>query len=151
MNTESLLLMGLCTSLLLTACAQNRPRSFGISEGRLPPCPGSPNCVSSQSTDEKHWVEPLRYGCSTADAMRRLKKIINSMSGSNIVREEDRYLQAEFRSALFRFIDDVEFYLDADNDIIHVRSASRVGYWDLGVNRRRVEAIRSKLSKLNSS
>jgi uncharacterized protein (DUF1499 family) len=83
--------------------------------------------------------------------MPRLKEIINSMPGSNIVREEDRYLHAEFRSALFRFIDDVEFYLDAENGIIHVRSASRVGYWDLGVHRRRVEAIRSKLSKLNSS
>jgi uncharacterized protein (DUF1499 family) len=83
--------------------------------------------------------------------MPRLKEIINSMPGSNIVREEDRYLHAEFRSALFRFIDDVEFYVDAENGIIHVRSASRVGYWDLGVNRRRVEAIRSKLSKLNSS
>lgn len=151
MNTENLLVTGLFTSLLLTACAQNRPGSMGISKGQLSPCPRSPNCVSSQSTDEKHWIEPLSYHCSTADAMATLKEIVNSMKRSRIVTVDDRYLYAEFRSSLFRFIDDVEFYLDSENCMIHVRSASRVGYWDFGVNRRRVEAIRSKLSKQNSS
>ena len=151
MNIESLLLIGLCTSLLLAACAQNRVSSPGISEGRLMPCPGSPNCVSSQSTDEKHWIEPLSYVCSTEDAMVTLKEIINSMKRSRIVAEEDRYLHAEFRSALFRFVDDVEFYLVSENGIIHVRSASRTGYYDFGVNRRRVELIRSKLSEPGGS
>jgi len=146
MNAENLLLIGLCSSLLLFGCAQNRTRSSGISNGKLLPCPSSPNCVSSQSADEKHRIEPLSYSIPTPEAMTRLKEIIESMKRSRIVAEEDNYLHAEFRSALFGFVDDVEFYLDPENNVIHVRSAARTGYSDFGVNRRRVEVIRSRLS-----
>lgn len=146
MNAENLILIGLCTSLLLVGCAQNRPKSPRICKGHLSPCPSSPNCVSSQSVDEKHRIEPISYGVSTPDAMARLKEIIKSMKRSRIVAEDDSYLHAEFRSVLFGFIDDVEFYLDGEKNIIHVRSASRTGYYDFGVNRKRVELIRSNFA-----
>ena len=145
MNMENLILMSLCISLLVVGCAQNRSTTLGISNGLLQPCPGSPNCVSSQSIDERHRIKPLSYDVSTPDAMARLKEIIHSMKRSKIITEKDNYLHVEFRSALFRFVDDVEFYLDNEENIIHVRSASRTGYYDFGVNRRRVEVIRAKL------
>jgi uncharacterized protein (DUF1499 family) len=146
MNVENLILMSLCIGLLLVGCAQNRTRSSGLRNGQLAPCPSSPNCVSSQSADEKHRIEPLSYDVSTSDVMAQLKEVINSMKRSRIITEEDNYLHSEFRSALFRFVDDVEFYLDNEENIIHVRSASRIGYHDFGVNRKRVELIRSKLA-----
>jgi len=146
MNIENLVLIGLCTSLLLIGCAQNRERNLGINKGQLTPCPDSPNCVSSQSADERHRIEPFNYELPPPDAMAKLKEVISSMERARIVKEQDYYLHAEFRSALFGFVDDVEFYLEPENSIIHVRSASRSGYYDFGVNRRRAEAIRSKLS-----
>jgi uncharacterized protein (DUF1499 family) len=145
-NTESIIIIGICASLFLVGCAQNRSRSIGINDGQLSPCPESPNCVSSQSTDEKHFIDPLIYGIPSSEAMAKLKEIINSMKRSRIVAEEDNYLHSEFRSAIFRFVDDVEFYLDTGNNVIHARSASRTGYYDFGVNRKRIELIRSKLA-----
>ena len=145
MNTGNIILIGICAGLFLVGCARNGSSSLGVNEGQLSPCPESPNCVSSQSTDEKHSIDPLSYGVPASDAMAKLKEIINSMKRSRIVAEEDDYLHAEFRSALFRFVDDVEFCLDSENSIIHVRSASRSGYYDFGVNRKRIELIRSKM------
>jgi uncharacterized protein (DUF1499 family) len=147
MNTETIIIIGICASLFLLGCAQNRSRSIGINDGQLSPCPESPNCVSSQSADEKHSIDPLSYGVPDSDPMAKLKEIISSMKRSRIVAEEDNYLRAEFRSALFRFVDDVEFHLDTDNRVIHVRSASRTGHYDFGVNRKRIELIRSKLAR----
>lgn len=145
MNMENYLLITLCLGLVMVGCAQSRPKNPEMNQGKLSSCPDSPNCVSSQSADEKHWIEPLHYDIPAADAMARLKKVVSSMERNKIVAEEDGYLHVEFKSALFRFVDDVEFELDSENSIIHVRSASRSGYYDFGVNRRRVELIRSKL------
>ena len=77
-----------------------------------------------------------------AEAQARLKQVLLNEPRTRIVKEEGGYLHAEARSFLFRFVDDVEFMFDADQQVIHVRSASRLGYSDLGVNRRRVERIR---------
>jgi uncharacterized protein (DUF1499 family) len=115
-------------------------------EGRLAPCPASPNCVSSQATDDKHRVEPLRYTVSRAEAMAIVAQAIAAMPRTRIVKQTDTYLHAEFTTAVLRFVDDVEFAVDDDAKVIHVRSASRVGYSDLGVNRRRVEAIRERVA-----
>ena len=79
--------------------------------------------------------------------MQRLNDVIREMPRSSIVEFKPNYLRAEFRSALFRFVDDVEFLIDDTLGVMHVRSASRVGYWDLGANRRRVERIRTQLEK----
>jgi len=115
---------------------------------KLPPCPDSPNCVASQSPDEAHYIAPLSYQGELAQAREALLSIIQSMARANIVTAEDNYIHAEFTSLVFRFVDDVEFYLNADNKTIEVRSASRKGHYDFGVNRNRVEAIRKQLSEM---
>ncbi|MEB3279475.1 MAG: DUF1499 domain-containing protein [Lyngbya sp.] len=120
-----------------------RPNNLGIHEGLLANCPDSPNCVSSQSTDVVHHIDPFTYETSGAEAFEKLKTIINSMDNAKIIREDEDYLYAEFTSAIMGFVDDVEFYLDEADPIIHLRSASRLGESDLGVNRKRVETIRS--------
>ena len=135
------------TCIILVGCAKSRSIAQGVNDGRLAPCPDSPNCVSSQSTDKKHQVEPISYQGTPAEAFAVLKSAIQSMKRAKIVEEKDDYLHAEFRSAVFGFVDDVEFLLDEESNVIHVRSASRTGYSDFGVNRKRVETIRSKLSE----
>jgi uncharacterized protein (DUF1499 family) len=110
---------------------------------RFSSCPDSPNCVSSLSKDKSHFVEPLRYKGSRAEARQKLIGILNNMRRTRLVKIEKDHIQVEFRSLIFRFVDDVEFYLPADESIIHVRSASRSGYYDFGANRRRVERLRA--------
>jgi uncharacterized protein (DUF1499 family) len=114
----------------------------------LSPCPSSPNCVSSQAADSGQQVAPLAFTGQPDAAFMRLKQVLQDEPRTRIVREEGGYLHAEARSFLFRFIDDVEFMLDADNRVIQVRSASRTGYSDLGVNRRRVERIRQAFNDM---
>ena len=109
----------------------------------LSPCPASPNCVSSRAAEgDSHYIAPLPISGAPAAALVRLKQALQQEPRTTVIREEGGYLHAEVRSFLFRFVDDVEFLLDADSQVIHVRSASRTGYSDLGVNRRRVERIR---------
>lgn len=114
---------------------------------KLPPCPQSPNCVSSQSADPKHRISPIAYHSAPEEAFQRIKKVIQSFPRAKITLEEELYLKAEFRSLILRFVDDVEISVDAVDKVIHIRSASRAGYWDLGVNRRRVERIRGRFKK----
>ena len=109
--------------------------------GRLATCPSTPNCVNSQQTGRSA-VAPLAFHGSAAGAFARLKQIVASMPRTRIVETTDDYLHAEVRSRIFRFVDDLEFIVDPAASCVHVRSASRVGYSDLGVNRARVEAIR---------
>jgi len=104
--------------------------------------------VSSQSTDEKHYIEPIPYEGTFVDAREALESAINQWSRSKIVSSTTRYIRAEFTSGLFRFVDDAEFYFDSDLKVIHVRSASRVGLYDFGVNRRRIEGIQVKFVNL---
>ena len=137
------LAMMLPGSMLIFGCTGGRPANLGIRDGRLSPCPSSPNCVSSQSADSAHAVMPLHYSSSTHEAMAGLRKIILRMKRTKIVTETDGYFHAEFASALWRFVDDVEFSFDDHAKLIQVRSASRLGYSDFGVNRKRVEAIRA--------
>jgi uncharacterized protein (DUF1499 family) len=126
----------------------SRPANLGVQNGRLSPCPNSPNCVVSQGqTDAQHAIAPLVYIGDTAKAMADLREIVASQPGSEIVEQTETYLYAEFTSSLMGFVDDVEFYLNPEEPgIIHVRSASRLGESDLGVNRQRIEAIRMAFS-----
>lgn len=119
----------------------------GVKEGKLAPCPDTPNCVSSQATDAAHAIEPLVYDTTPAEAMRRLRQVIDALPRTHVVSATDDYLHVEFTSAILRFVDDVEFYVDAASRRIHVRSASRVGRSDFGVNRKRVEAIRAAFNR----
>ena len=121
--------------------------ALGVTQGKLSPCPDSPNCVSSQSPDPSHFVEPLSYTDSRLEAKARLLKIIASLARTTIITDTPSYMHAEFTSLIFRFVDDVEFYFEEGKNLIHVRSASRVGYSDLGMNRKRIEAIREKFER----
>lgn len=112
----------------------------------LKECPKSPNCVSSLAQDPEHAVQALVYSGSRADALAKLKKVLMGMKRTTIVDEQENYIHAETRSLIFRFVDDVEFYFPAEQ-VIHVRSASRVGHSDLGVNRKRVEEIRRRFGE----
>ncbi|MEO1069782.1 MAG: DUF1499 domain-containing protein [Cyanobacteria bacterium J06638_6] len=131
---------------LIGNLAGDRPANLGIKEGRLAPCPDSPNCVVSQGADDaEHAIAPLTYSGDAAQAMARLTEIVKTMPRTTIVEATDNYLYAEFASKLMGFVDDVEFYLDPAESVIQVRSASRLGKSDLGVNRQRVETIRQGL------
>jgi len=130
--------------VLVIGCSGVRPSHLGVKGGLLAPCPATPNCVSSQSADRDHAISPLQYRDDTADAIMELKKVIRTMKRTEIVVATDTYLHAEFTSAVFRFVDDVEFLCDDRARLIHVRSASRVGRSDSGVNRKRVEEIRAR-------
>jgi len=141
---------GLLGSLLvvffLSGCSGSRPPTLGVKDNRLSSCPASPNCVSSQSDDEKHRIDSIRFPTTPTEALARLKEIVRGMERTIVVRETPDYFHAEFRTFL-GFVDDVEFYADESQKVIHLRSASRVGYWDLGVNRRRMESIRAEFKK----
>lgn len=130
-----------------TMFAGKRPTHLGVQSGQLAPCPNTPNCVSSFSLNAQHRIEPLSYRTTASEAMAALKQVIQSLDRTKIVTETDNYLYVEFKSALMGFVDDVEFLLDEGKKVIQVRSASRLGQSDLGVNRNRIETIRSKLSQ----
>lgn len=127
--------------------AGKRPTNLGVHDGQLAACPNTPNCVSSQSPDAAHYIEPLRFSSTPEQAMAALKKVIQSLAKTQIITETADYLYVEFTSQLMGFVDDVEFYLDRSANVIQVRSASRLGKSDLGVNRKRIEAIRSQLQE----
>ena len=110
----------------------------------LKPCPASPNCVSSLAEeDSTHRVPPLRWTGDLPQAKDRLRHAVLAAGNATFVAVENTYWHIEFRSRLFRFVDDVEFLFEPRAKLIHVRSASRVGRSDLGVNRKRVEKIRA--------
>jgi len=111
------------------------------------PCPDSPNCVSSLAEDKKHFIAPIPYSGENAVAQHKLLEVLNSFKNARVVRIEGIYIHAEFVSSIFRFVDDVEFFFDDAIKVIQVKSASRTGYSDLGVNRRRVEKIRKKFEE----
>lgn len=130
----------------LIGCAGERPKNLGAREGILVPCPGSPNCVSSQAENERHRIAPLVFSDDPGLAFSRLKRVLASRSDTTIVDDLPDYLRVELRTLLF--VDDGEFLLDRTNKVIHVRSASRLGYSDLGKNRSRLEAIRGQFLAL---
>ena len=132
--------------VLMVGCSGTRPSNLGVNEGRLASCPSSPNCVSTQSTDAKHGIDPIAYTTSMEEARDSLEKIVRAMPRTNVVRLEEEYMHLECSSRLLRFVDDVEFWFDDANKVIHCRSASRKGYSDLGVNRKRVEQIREQFN-----
>lgn len=114
---------------------------------RIADCPASPNCVSSLAKDAEHRVGPMPVDVAPDAAWDLLKRVLAAEPRVRIVeeRKDSWYLHAEATSLVFRFVDDLEFQLDPAEQRLHVRSASRVGYWDLGVNRRRVERLREAL------
>jgi uncharacterized protein (DUF1499 family) len=113
-----------------------RPTNLGLKDGLLAPCRATPNCVSSQAdpSDRQHYIEPLKAG------MEDVRKAVEALPRTHIVLAHPNYLYAEFRSRLLGFVDDVEFFFDGA--AVQVRSASRLGRRDFGVNRARIEQLR---------
>jgi uncharacterized protein (DUF1499 family) len=128
--------------------AGSPPIDLGVNNGNLTACLATPNCVSSQAppSDSQHAIGPLKMSGDVPTTMVTLKRVIQALPRTNIIKETNNYLYVEFTSKLMKFVDDVEFYLDNDTKMIQVRSASRLGESDLGVNRQRIEEIRSKLA-----
>ena len=120
-----------------------KPDTLGVKDGRLAPCPSYPNCVGSAEEDATHAIEPLTFTDGPDEAWRRLEACLVKHPRTHIITNANGYLHAECASFLFRFVDDLEFLLDREGKKIDVRSASRAGRGDLGVNRARVEAIRA--------
>jgi uncharacterized protein (DUF1499 family) len=136
------LVMALVALRLMVVVVSPKAIRIRPTTGKLAECPSSPTCVSSQTDRTEQKVEPLKYSGPSEEAKLRLRLAIEAMPGTKVLQEDRIYLHAEFESLVFGFIGDVEFLLDDNRKLIHVRSASRLGYNDLGTNRRRVEAIR---------
>ncbi|WPC03688.1 DUF1499 domain-containing protein [Pseudomonas benzenivorans] len=130
---------------MLGACGGHPPDHLGVQDGQLAPCPDSPNCVSSQAKDAEHRVAPLALPGSPQQTKARLIALLDQEPRARLVAQEDRYLRAEFSSRWLRFVDDVEFLIG--EQAVEVRSASRLGYSDFGVNRRRIERLRRHLAE----
>jgi len=123
-----------------------RPANLGVKEGRLAPCKRTPNCVSSQAdpADREHYIAPIAF----RGAMTDLRRAVESMERATVINVERHYLYAEYRTKLLRYVDDVELYYAETEGVVHVRSASRLGRRDFGVNRERVEALRRVIAGL---
>jgi uncharacterized protein (DUF1499 family) len=126
-----------------------RPTNLGVKDGRLAPCKRSPNCVSSQAdaADREHYIAPIAFRGS----MVELRRAVESMARSTVISAERNYLYAEYRTRLLRYVDDLELYYDEAAGLVHVRSASRLGRRDFGVNRKRVEALRARIASPKKS
>ncbi len=111
---------------------------------KLKQCPNSPNCVSSQSHSESSRITPLSYKLSETEAMEKIKNIILGLPRTKLIKQTNQFLHIEFKTAILRFVDDVDIVINDNEKVIHLRSASRLGYWDLGTNRRRIEIIKKK-------
>ena len=122
-------------------CVGHAQDSRNTTPADLAPCPDSPNCVSTKSKDQGRAMPPLPYLRSGQESMDRLVGIVQEMKRATIVSATPSYLHVEFRSALFRFVDDVEFVMEDSARLIHFRSASRTGYYDFGANRKRMKEI----------
>ena len=135
-----------------TVFSWKRPDNLGVKDGRLAPPKRTPNCVSSQAdpADTEHYIAPIPYKGGAPQAMAAVRKAVEGMTDATIIRQEGGYLYAEYRTKLMRFVDDVELLYDPKSGVIHVRSASRLGRRDFGVNRARVEALRSRIEAVRS-
>ncbi len=133
--------------MAFVGCGGRMPEDLGVTEGIFAPCPDKPNCISSFAKDADHHVAPIAIADSPATAWMKLQTMLENDKNVSIVTSSDHYLHAVYTSSLMRYRDDVEFLLQADHSEIAVRSASRVGHGDMGVNRARIEALRHGLTK----
>ncbi|MEM9411115.1 MAG: DUF1499 domain-containing protein [Planctomycetota bacterium] len=132
--------------MFMLSLSAARPANLGVSNGQLNELPESPNAVSSQTEDPSRRIEPIAYSAGQGEVINLIVSIIEDQPRTNIVSCTEDYVHAEYTSLIFRFVDDVEFYLDDNQKLIHFRSASRVGHSDLGTNQRRMEDLRNKIT-----
>lgn len=144
----------LLAALLLAGCGGDATQDLGTEDGRLKPCPNTPNCVSTQAApdDAEHRMESIAYRGDAKEAVEAVTRTIEESPRARITEKGAGYVRAEFTSRTFRFVDDVEYVIDEKRKLIHFRSASRLGSSDTGVNRDRMTALRKDLRpKLNQS
>ena len=135
----------LMTSVLFGCSSSPQVDMLGLHNGQLRPCPSSPNCVSSLAHDGDHQVPALQLQVEPEQSWQQVNSIITALPRTRIVTVTNEYLHAECRSAVFGFTDDLELQLRPEEGRIEVRSLARLGYYDFGVNRKRVEQLRLKL------
>ncbi len=140
-------MMIFCMTIVAVGCGGRMPEDIGVSQGKLAPCPAKPNCVSSFAEDVDHQIASLTITGNPVAAWKKLRSLIEADGSAEIVNASDDYMHAVYTSTIMRYRDDVEFVLRAADGEIAVRSASRVGYGDMGVNRGRVDAIRDQLAQ----
>ncbi len=143
-----LILMGILLCGLLSSCGTSaRSADEVLNAGQTPrqlkSCPASPNCHCSEYEDVQGWIAPLVFQGEADRAWAKAVQLVEKLGG-DIQSRNDIYLHAVFTTSIFRFKDDLELRLDAEHKRIHVRSASQVGHSDFGVNRRRIERLRSR-------
>lgn len=117
------------------------PKNLGVKDGKLAKMPNSPNAISSQTNIKSKKVEALEFSGDLEATRTKIIKVINNYEGTNIIINEKNYIYAVFTTGGMKFKDDVEFYFDEDSNLIHYRSASRVGYSDMGLNKKRFNEI----------
>lgn len=136
-------LASLCLVMLAFRLFSPAPAGLGGPEG-LQPCPDKPNAVSSSDPRPSHHIAPFPCPMGQAEAIALIERMMAGHPRSSLVQRDGPYIHFECRSLLFRFIDDIEFLVDAPHGLVEVRSASRAGHSDLGVNRARVENLRRR-------
>lgn len=140
-NVFTVLILSLI-GLFGISMTSKQPDNLGVTNGKLATCPDTPNCVSTQAADPGKKIEPIAFKGSSAETISKIKQTIKAnWPRATLISERDHYLHYEFKSLIFRFIDDVEFFVDDKASVIQFRSASRVGHSDLGVNRKRMNQI----------
>lgn len=132
--------------MTLTGCGTSA-NPAGFVNGKLAPCPSSPNCVNSDDPDADHQIAALRLKGDPTQSWEALKKTIEGMPRTKLVETTDDYMHVVFTTTVMRFKDDVEFVLRPDQGEIAMRSASNVGYADFSTNRKRLEAVRKAMQE----
>jgi len=145
MKSKTLILGAIFTIVTLGGCNNSTPSSIGVHNQKLSSCPSSPNCVSSDAEDQKHHIPPFQLNGDVAAGWNGVYEEVGEIPRNIVTSQSGNYLHAEIQSRVFRFIDDLELLLNPLTGSISVRSASRTGSSDFGVNRKRVETLRKKL------
>lgn len=138
-----IVLLGLAA--FINGCSGIKSEKAKFDDEALADCPDRPNCVSSKAQDKGRAVEPFYIKSDPEKVLDEVAGVIGRLPRTTIVKVTDQYLHAEIRSRLFRFVDDLELQLEPSDNVIEIRSASRTGYYDFGVNRRRVIHLRKIL------
>ena len=133
---------------LISARLVKRPGDLGITDGKLKECPATPNCVSTQATDPTKLMPPIPFSIERSEVIATVAGYIDGVRHTKIIEQDSNYLAVVFRTSLIGYPDDVEFTIDKEKDLLHFRSASRLGYSDLGTNCKRMTKLSDALTDL---
>lgn len=144
MSTVLKIIGGLVVIMAVGMVVKNNktPNNLGVNNSELAPMPSSPNAVSTQTDDEDKKVEPFEFKGDLENSKKVIIDVLDKIDKVKIVKNEEDYIYSVFETKTMKYKDDVEFYFDKENKLIHFRSASRIGYSDMGLNKERYEKIR---------